>query len=1056
MKKSHKKYAKNTKRGGTKKKPRLIIVEDDPKKVPKKTIKRRPKLKIIEEDLKPSVDDKNMSKETPRWNEKFIDVLDKLSSIMLKQGEPFRARAYQKAQETIMSYPNDISSVEQLKGLPAIGSTITEKLTEYVTTGTLRVLEREKTNPINLFGDIYGIGPKKAQELVSNKIITIEQLREKQNEVLNDTQKIGLKYYDDILKRIPRQEIDVYNKLFSEIFQKIVGKAQAQYEIVGSYRRGAENSGDIDVIITSSNDLVFKGFIDELIREKIILEVLSRGQTKCLVITRLPGGNARRVDFLYTTPEEYPFSVLYFTGSKIFNTVMRARAQHLGFSLNEHGMYKMEGKKKGDKVSHVFISESSIFDFLNMVYKEPHERIDGRAVMATIPEPTIPEPKLVKKTGKKTLKKKLVIEEDDHLPETGTEEKEFKDLIATFKKVGITLLENLPENKLSDMITLSSKYYYNEEPLLTDGEYDILKEYVENKYPQNKTVKEVGAPIEILKNKATLPYEMASMDKIKPDTNALAQWKKKFSGPYVISGKLDGVSGLYTTEGSSAKLYTRGNGKVGQDVAHLIPYLQLPTEGGIVVRGEFILPKKVFKEKYSQGYANARNLVAGIVNRITMDDKVSDLHFVAYEVVKPEMKPSEQMAFLQSNGFETVVNSFKTDITNEKLSQYLVNYRKNYMYETDGIIVSGDEIYPRKSGNPEHAFAFKMVLSDQVAEGKVVDVIWTPSKDGYLKPRVRIEPIQLGGVTIEYATGFNGAFIEQNKIGIGALIEIVRSGDVIPHIRAISTPAENAKMPDVPFKWTTTHVDIILENIGTNETVQEKNILGFFRGIDVVGLSSGTVAKLYSSGNDSVQKIIHMSKTDFLKVPGFQEKTATKLYEGIRAKLGEASLAKLMSVSNLFGRGFSDKKIEIIMETYPTILTSTESPGEKTKMVSAIKGMSAKSATEFIDKIPGFVVFLQECGLEDKLLADSSSAASVDTTNPLYKKSVVMTGFRDKTIMDFLKKMGASLGSGVSKNTFLVLVKNIEEADTGKALEAKKLGIPIMTPEEFNGKFMAT
>ena len=87
-------------------------------------------------------------------------------------------------------------------------------------------------------------------------------------------------------------------------------------------------------------------------------------------------------------------------------------------------------------------------------------------------------------------------------------------------------------------------------------------------------VKEVGAPVE--KNKAILPYQMGSMDKIKPDTNEILNWTKKFKGPYVLSCKLDGVSGLYTTEGSTPKLYTRGDGKVGQDISHLIPYLNLP------------------------------------------------------------------------------------------------------------------------------------------------------------------------------------------------------------------------------------------------------------------------------------------------------------------------------------------------------------------------------------------------------------------------------------------------------------------------------------------------
>ena len=101
-----------------------------------------------------------------RYNEQFIELMEKLSDIMLKQGEPFRAKAYQKAQQSIMTYPSDIINCEQLNGLPGIGSTIMEKLKEYVETGTLKVIEREKNNPVNILTDVYGIGPKKAEELV--------------------------------------------------------------------------------------------------------------------------------------------------------------------------------------------------------------------------------------------------------------------------------------------------------------------------------------------------------------------------------------------------------------------------------------------------------------------------------------------------------------------------------------------------------------------------------------------------------------------------------------------------------------------------------------------------------------------------------------------------------------------------------------------------------------------------------------------------------------------------------------------------------------------------
>jgi DNA polymerase/3'-5' exonuclease PolX len=280
-----------------------------------------------------------------------------------------------------MSFTTDITSPSQLKGKPGIGDTIMKKLMEFQETGTLRLLEREKDNPENILSDVYGIGPAKAKELVAKGITTIAELRARQEELLNDSQKKGLKYYEDILERIPRAEIDEYSSVFKAAFDK-VKQEDSRYEIVGSYRRGAKQSGDIDVIITSKNHEVFKNFIDLLVKQKVIVEVLSQGKTKCLVITKIESSkHARRVDFLYTTVEEYPFSVLYFTGSKAFNTVMRGHALKMGYSLNEHALSTMDGKTKGAPVDHVFKSEKDIFDFLKLTYKEPTERIDGRAVI---------------------------------------------------------------------------------------------------------------------------------------------------------------------------------------------------------------------------------------------------------------------------------------------------------------------------------------------------------------------------------------------------------------------------------------------------------------------------------------------------------------------------------------------------------------------------------------------------------------------------------------------------------------------------------------------------
>jgi len=606
------------------------------------------------------------------------------------------------------------------------------------------------------------------------------------------------------------------------------------------------------------------------------------------------------------------------------------------------------------------------------------------------------------------------------------------------------------------MLVKTNEVYRNlgpgEIPLITDNQYDILEDYIKKKYPDNKFIGKIGAPVE--KNKTKLPYEMASMDKIKPDTKALSSWMTKYNGPYILSCKLDGVSGLYTTEGNKPKLYTRGDGKVGQDISHFIPYLKLPKEKDIVVRGEFIMMKDVFEKKYADIYANARNLIAGTINRLSVSNTVQDMDFVAYELILPSLKPSEQFKKLKELGFNTVQYKIYKNISNEEISTILVDWRTNYIYETDGVIVSDDKIYPRKSGNPDHSFALKMVLSDQIAETKVLDVEWNASKDGYLKPRVQVEPIYLNGVKIEYATGFNAAFIKQNRIGVGALIQIIRSGDVIPYIKSVITPAEQGLMPTVPYIWNESLVDIILKNKDDNNEVREKIIAGFFKGIEVDGLGSGNISRIIEAGFDTIPQILNMSKDDFLTIEGFQEKMADKLHNGIADKIKEASLSSIMSASNMFGRGFSDKKIELILEEYPDILTSNEDIELKINKLSSVKGMASKTAKAFIEHIPTFLEFLENCNLLSKIsLKETPKNNEININHPLYKKSIVMSGSRDKELEKLLLSVGALLGTSVTSKTFAVITPDID-SDTGKVAAAKKLAIQVLTPTAFKDKFL--
>lgn len=1020
---------------------------------PNATLKAK-KLKLI---TSTNVDSIMEPMPQPRLNEVFSSLLTELSEFMAKKNEHFRSKAYSNAAFEILKHPTPIYTMNDVKQLKTIGVTILSKLEEYITTGKVQALESERNDPMNLFTNIYGVGPAKAKELVCLGITTIEQLKiyEPIEELLNSKQVIGLTYYDDILQKIPRSEILEFEAMFREKLTSL--DSDAEFQIVGSFRRGLPVSSDIDIIITNTNNhsKCFSTILESLIQDGTITEVLSKGNVKCLTLVKIkPTMPMRRIDFLYSPPKEYPFALLYFTGSKLFNTLVRQTANELGFTLNEHGLSHIKDKIKGEPLTQEFLTEEAILNFLKIEYVAPEHRT-GATSLPKLNAMAVPLAVASKGTFQlltKSPKNKTIKKPKDTFS-IATE-------LANFKQTGISLLQMLTEEQLAAMIDFANnKYYCEEDPVLTDSEYDIIREYFLEKYPTNELAVNSGhttCTLSITKNKVKLPFELWSMDKIKPTTNALHKWTDTYKGPFVISTKLDGISALYvnnSTEG--AKLYTRGNGTFGQDISHLIPYLIKKEYKNTAMRGEIIITKENFNTYYKT-FANARNFVSGVVNKKTIDPAIlSHIDFVAYELIEPSLMPSEQMKHFEILGMNHVDFEVMTTISNEIASDALLKWRKDYHYEIDGIIVMNDAIYPRPKKNPDYAFAFKMVMSEQVAEAKVVDVLWTPSKDGYIKPRVQIEKITLSGVTIEYATGFNAKFIEEHKIGVGAIITIIRSGDVIPHIVNVVVPAEYIKFPEVDYVWNETHVDIILKDKENDSVVQEKNIVLFFQHLDVSGIGPGIIKRIMATGFNRVPKILAMKESDFLSVTGVKEKTAKKLYENIHSQVTASSLVTLMVASNIFGRGLGEITITKILNAIPDILTSTESNSIKKIKLLKVEGVASTTAEKFITHIPEFLTFIQDAKLDHKLKllsVDSSVDLSVDS-HELYNKQIVLTNFRDKEVIETIKKYGALLTNSVTKNTFAVIVKETIEEETTKTKMARKLNIPILTKTMFEEKY---
>jgi len=648
--------------------------------------------------------------------------------------------------------------------------------------------------------------------------------------------------------------------------------------------------------------------------------------------------------------------------------------------------------------------------------------------------------------------------------------------LSTFKEKGISYLDNLSEKKLSNMLKYSNQAYYegsNENNIiLTDDEYDILREYTIKLYPKNKIALEGHINCIISdKKKTELPCNMPSMNKYK-DKKTINNWLSKYSNNNkVISAKLDGVSGLYCYKKSDydknvfeLKLYTRGNGTIGQDITSLIKYLKLPelTNYGIIIRGEFIIKKEIFNKKYSNIAANPRNFVAGIINSKKIDtEKLKDIDFIAYEIVNPNVKPVNQMKALKRLKFNTVINQIveHKDITTENLSKILVSYREKYDYEIDGIICTDNEIYSRINGNPEHSFAFKMILSEQIAETTVIDVIWNPSKDGYLKPVVQVQPVNLSGAEINYVTGVNAKKILEEGIGFGAKILLLRSGDVIPDIHKVLIPASKPILPKLPenaYKWNETHVDFVLIDLN-NKDVKSKIITKFFKTLNVDGLGEGNIKRLIDTGYDSISEILFMSYNNLLSIEGFKEKLATKIYKNIHNAIDKATLSELMVATNIFGRGFGLQRINIILENYNDVFNTNISINDKIEKLITIEGIAQKTAEYFVSKIEEFIEWINETKLQHKFIEfemyeTNSKLDSHNEKHPLSNINWVMSGVRHKELIKKLTEIGTKQNSNVNKSTNILLVDSLD-SNSSKTIKAKELNIPIMTYDDFIKKY---
>lgn len=326
----------------------------------------------------------------------IIHELDTMRKADLARRKPFQARAYAKVISELQSLESPITRVEDVKGIPGIGEKIQEKIQEIIATGSLasaaQARQEVSLDIMDALQNVHGIGPVKARELIDkHNIRSIDDLRRAvaaDPTLLNDVQKMGLKYYDDAILRIPREEMREHEEfILSGLDERFQGT------VVGSYRRGAADSGDIDVLLTLPDSMSTKEqgelflHMIQLFREvDYIIDTLALGPKKFLGYVRLDGGKARRLDLLMTPQSEYPYAILYFTGSQKFNMAFRKYVLQKGYTINEHRMEPTaEGNVKGVPPVPPMKTEEDIFAFLGLKYVEPTARTGDKDIQPLVP-----------------------------------------------------------------------------------------------------------------------------------------------------------------------------------------------------------------------------------------------------------------------------------------------------------------------------------------------------------------------------------------------------------------------------------------------------------------------------------------------------------------------------------------------------------------------------------------------------------------------------------------------------------------------------------------------
>ena len=592
-------------------------------------------------------------------------------------------------------------------------------------------------------------------------------------------------------------------------------------------------------------------------------------------------------------------------------------------------------------------------------------------------------------------------------------------------------------NALEEYMERANDLYYNSDDPnhvgLSDYAYDCLTYWVTKKKKQQSVEKSKIGALPRIKNCVLLPYGMPSLNKVKlgRDVESFLQ-----GGSVTYSLKLDGISALIIYEkGTPHQCFLRGNGVYGSDVSYILKHITLPTTThypNLVVRGELIVKKTIWNDTFGRASnATARNWVSGILNSGYISPYLSQIDFVAYQLVEDRDNVGDvhtmdgSLNTLSKEGFIVSKHGLLEPCLAANLLMLYKSEVEKYEYLIDGVVLSHGDMLPSLRSvsnhatdvhNPTTCVAFKINLQEQMRETIVTNVDWSFTRYGRLVPVAEFRPVFIDGARIHRATVHNASIcVKKYQLGLGTKITITRSGGVIPTIVKVNEIIGTPCLPIVSYPWHWSGCDIILDDPDQCPEVILQRYVHFFETMDIPGIREGMLKKMMDGGLVTLNQIITASKERLRMISGIGPKRSESYYNDIRTGITNAHLYRLLMASNTFPSGIGKVILRQVVNAIPNVLNSCTT----TELIQ-LNGIGKVRATKIMEGLSAFKEFSKEFPV------DLSQVKHTNPSHPLISgKTFVLTGLDNDLLEDYIIDCGGRIGNKVDSETYCVIAGNI-------------------------------